>query len=104
MYVKYVFFTLHTFLILVCLADVNLYPSVTLLQCITILSWKINNNNCIITQIEDYFFDETLVDVYYKFRGVEFNSYHPYRVPSYQRFTIYFLFTIRMLIFGIMVL
>ena len=44
MFVKYVFFTLHTLLIMVCLADIYKYQVVTLLQYIAILSWHFNNN------------------------------------------------------------
>ena len=34
------------------------------LNAITIISWYMNNNNCIITQIEDKLFDQTLIDIY----------------------------------------
>ena len=95
MFVKYVFFSLHTLFIVICLADPHRYPIITLIQGITILSWFINNNNCFITQLEDYFFHDTLINMYCRFRKYDVSHYNPYRVPAYQRYTLYILFTIR---------
>jgi len=96
MFVKYVFFTLHTLLIMVCLADVYKHQVfITLLQYIAILSWHFNNNNCVITQLEDYYFNDTLLNVYNRVRGFAPVHSSLYCVPTYQRYTIYVLFTIR---------
>ena len=95
MLIKYIFFTIHASFILACLLDIYRYNIITFLQFIAILSWHLNNNNCFITQLEDNFFNETLIDIYYRLRGVDIQRYYRYRVPSYQRFTIYILFTMR---------
>ena len=96
MLIKYIFFTTHALFILACLLDIFRYNIITFLQFIAILSWHFNDNDCFITQLEDILFKETLIDVYYRLRGVDgAQRYYRYRVPSYQRFTIYILFTMR---------
>ena len=95
MFVKYVFFSLHTLFIVICLVDPYRYAAVTFIQAITIQSWFINNNNCFLTQLEDYFFHDTLINMYFRFRKYTGPRYYPYRVPAYQRYTLYILFTIR---------
>jgi len=53
------------------------------LHLIVILSWYFNNNKCLITQIEYYYFNETFLG-----KGKKFN------VPIYHRLILYFNFLI----------
>ena len=53
-------------------------------------SWKLNNNRCIITQLEDYLFNETIIDIYGKILNKKFNK--KYVVPKYQRYPLYISF------------
>ena len=46
---------------------------------IIILSWKLNNNKCLITQVEYYFFNETFLG-----KGKKFT------VPVIHRYILYF--------------
>ena len=71
------------------------YWQILILQAITILSWRLNSNKCLITQLEDYIFGETIIDTYFYIIGQK-TSYKKYIVPSYQRYLLYFCF-----IFGI---
>ena len=43
-----------------------IYYEVLYLQILTILSWQLNKNKCIISQLEEFFFNETITDIYYK--------------------------------------
>jgi len=95
MALKYIFFSIHTTLILVCCFDIYFYPQITFIQLLVILSWYINNNNCILTQLEYYFFNETLIDFYNRLRGKEVT--HIFHVPIYHRYTIYCFFLIRLI-------
>ena len=95
MVLKYIFFSIHTSLILVCFFDIYFYPQITFLQFLSILSWYINNNNCILTQLEYYFFNETLIDFYNRLRGREVT--HSFYVPKYHRYIIYSFFLIRLI-------
>ena len=52
----------------------------TLLFLITLL----NNNQCILTQIEDYLFNETLIEYCFKKR-----SCNRFTVPKYHRYMLY---------------
>ena len=69
------------------------YWQVLLLQFLTIISWKLNNNKCIITQLEDYLFNETIVDIYFKYIGNN-KKYVKYIVPWNQRYFLYLLFIV----------
>lgn len=93
--IKYIFFSIHTSLILVCFFDIYFYPQITFLQFLSILSWHINNNNCFLTQLEYYFFNETLIDFYNRLRGREVT--HSFYVPKYHRYTMYSFFLIRLI-------
>ena len=53
---KYIFFLFHIFFIFLSVIGPFWYWQVLLLQFLTIISWKLNNNKCIITQLEDYLF------------------------------------------------
>ena len=95
MVLKYIFFSIHTSLILVCFFDIYFYPQITFIQLLSILSWYINNNNCFLTQLEYYFFNETLLDFYNRLRGKEVTR--SFYVPKYHRYTIYCFFLIRLI-------
>ena len=95
MVVKYLFFLMHLSLIFTSLLII--YPFVIILHIIVIGSWYINNNNCLLTQIENYLFGETIIDLYYNIRGttVEYKKFH---VPWYHRYVLYILFGFGILI------
>ena len=67
--IKYIFFLLHIFGILMSLVFFIFYWQILILQAITILSWRLNNNKCLITQLEDYIFGETIIDTYFYIIG-----------------------------------
>ena len=54
------------------------YPKVLLVHPIVILSWKLNNNNCIISQLEYYLFKRTFL-----------GNGEKYHVPKYARYIFY---------------
>ena len=55
-----------------------LYPQIVYLHYLVILSWLLNKNKCLLTQLEYYFFKETCM-------GQEEN----YSVPKYNRYMLY---------------
>ena len=76
MFIKYLFFLMH--LSLICTSVLITYPYVLILHIIVIGSWYINNNNCLLTQIENYLFGETIIDLYCIIRGneVKYKKFH----------------------------
>ena len=88
---KLIFFTGH--LILIKSSLFFIFKPVLLLNIITIISWYINDNNCILTQIEDKLFDQTLIDVYNNIRGKNIIN-NRFRVPWYHRYFMYSQITI----------
>ena len=93
---KVFFYILHLFFIVVTLIGPFWKCNIVLIQIFTLLSWRLNNNKCIITQLEDWLFGETLVDVYFKLIGKS-NLYTKYRVPFYQRAFLYFTFILALI-------
>jgi hypothetical protein len=95
---KYIFYLLHLLFILISFLFCFFYWQVLILHFLTILSWYFNNNECIITQLEDKLFDETVIDVYNKCRrnGYKKNN-RRFIVPYYQRYLLYLLFTFNIL-------
>ena len=91
---KYIFFIGHLLLIKSSLFFI--YRPVLILNSITIISWYINDNNCILTQIEDKLFDETLIDIYNRQIGKDIIIYK-YRVPWYHRYFMYTQFLVGVL-------
>ena len=89
-FIKYIFLFTHLLSIFLTLLLVYKIPEILLLQSIVILSWKLNNNKCIITQLEDYLFNETIIDIYSKIFNKKFNK--KYVVPKYQRYPLYISF------------
>ena len=63
---KFFFYILHLFFIIVTLIGPFWKCDIVLIQIFTLLSWRLNDNKCIITQLEDRLFGETLVDIYFK--------------------------------------
>ena len=92
MTVKYVFknlfFVFHILFILLSFVLIIFYWHILIINIITILSWYLNDNICLLTQIEKYLFDQTLVDVL-----LERHSNH-YIIPFRKRLPIYITFTI----------
>ena len=88
---KILFFFIHFLGILISLFGIFFYWQILFLQGVVILSWYFNDNKCLLTQFEDYFFEESIVDLYFKL--IKNNKkYKKYVVPSYQRYTIYLIF------------
>ena len=54
------------------------YPKVLFIHPIVILSWKLNNNKCIISQLEYYLFKRTFL-----------GNGEKYYVPKYARYIFY---------------
>ena len=90
-FIKYFFFLCHLLGIFISLFGLFFYWQTLILQGIVILTWYLNDNKCIITQLEDYFFGESIIDVYFNLTSNN-RKYTKYIVPKYQRYTVYFLF------------
>jgi len=58
---KKIFFMCHILGIIITTSGWLLYSEILFLHPIVILSWYFNNNKCIITQIEYYYFKETFL-------------------------------------------
>lgn len=91
-FLKNIFFLCHLLGIVISIFGIFFYWEVIILQGIVIISWYFNNNKCLITQLEDYLFDETIIDVYFNLMDNQ-HKYTKYIVPSYQRIIIYLLFS-----------
>ena len=89
--IKYIFLFTHVLSIFLTFILVYKIPEILLLQSFVILSWKLNNNRCILTQLEDYIFNETIIDIYYKYTNKN-KKHEKYIVPKYQRYTLYISF------------
>tara|TARA_Y100000022_G_C13156459_1_gene331919 strand:- start:101 stop:517 length:417 start_codon:yes stop_codon:yes gene_type:complete len=91
--IKYIFFILHLFFIGITmfLPFIDIYYS--FLQFIVILSWKLNKNKCLLTQMENLLFNETIVENYYKKINKNIIIKNKLIVPSYQRYFVYLLFS-----------
>ena len=91
---KYLFFLIHIFFILVSTIGLiyNWYSMILLF--FAIISWNLNNNKCILTQIEDYLFKETIIDIYFKLilKKNKIIKKKRFIVPKYQRYLVIFIF------------
>lgn len=58
---KNIFFTSHIFGIIFTNFFWIIFPEIIILQLLTIISWKLNNNKCIICQIERYLLGNTFI-------------------------------------------
>jgi len=72
------FFMIHKIGIIVGNFGWIFIPEILYFQFIVILSWKLNNNRCIISQVEYYLFDRTFMGEGQKFY-----------VPRHQRYLLY---------------
>ena len=72
------FFMIHKIGIIVGNFGWIFIPKILYFQFIVILSWKLNNNRCIISQVEYYLFDRTFMG-----KGQKFY------VPRHQRYLLY---------------
>ena len=78
----YIFFFFH--LLFMCLSMFGwlIHPYFLLLDIIVISSWYINNNNCLLTQIEFYFFNRTII------------GNNKFKIPFKHRILLYISFSI----------
>lgn len=88
---KYILFTSHILFIYLSLFFIK-YWQVLILQFLVIISWKLNKNRCIFTQLEDYLFQETIIDLFLKSKSKN----KRYVVPKYQRYFLYLSFFINL--------
>ncbi len=86
---KYISFTFHIFFILSTIFLWIWHYEIIFLQLLVILSWIFNKNQCLITQIEDYYFNQTLIEFLTK-RNI--NGISRYIVPWYHRLNVYLIF------------
>ena len=59
--IKNIWFTAHTIGMFIIPFIWIIIPEVVLLYLAVILSWKLNNNKCILSELEFYFFNETFL-------------------------------------------
>ena len=83
---KYIFFFCHLIGIFTTIFGWIINTKILLLHPFVILSWKLNNNKCILTQLEYYLFKSTLIG-----NGTKFV------VPSRPRYLLYTSFCIGVL-------
>ena len=84
--IKNFWFFLHKFYMYILPFLWIFHPYFLIAYFFIILSWKLNNNRCIISQLEYYLFHETFLGNKKKFN-----------VPPYHRFILYFNFTVGLL-------
>ena len=87
---KILFFFCHFLFVAISIITVYWVPEVLILQCIIIVSWLVNNNKCLITQLEDYLFGETLLELYYQ-------KQTRFIVPTHHRCILYISFFLGLL-------
>ena len=96
MYIKYIIYFFHIFYIFCTLFLPFIYTKFIFLQFFTILSWKINRNRCLLTQMEYYLNKETLINFIYK------NKKKPkFIVPFEQRMLLYLFFLLNIFLYFI---
>lgn len=88
---KYFTFTFHIIFILSNIILWYWFFQIILLQFIVILSWILNKNRCLISQIEGYFFNQTLME-YLTNRIIHSSS--RYIVPWYCRLYMFIIFIV----------
>jgi hypothetical protein len=87
MILKYLFFIFHIFFIL--LNFIIIYWQIAIINVIVMISWKLNRNKCMLTQIEDYLFNQTLIEIIF---GKIIKDESKYIVPSSHRYSLFFIF------------
>ena len=89
---KNLFFIFHILFILLSSVLIIFYWQILIINIITIISWYFNNNICLLTQIEKYLFDQTLVDVLLEKQSNHYIIPFRKRIPLYITFTIGFIY------------
>lgn len=84
---KYILFCFHILFVLSTLFLPFFYNYFIYLQLITIFSWFINDNQCLLSQIEYFLYKDTLINFYYRD-----NKNRRFNVPFIKRFILYFIF------------
>ena len=92
MILKYLIYMLHIAYILFSTVGLIFYWQSLITLFITIISWYLNNNECLFTHFEYYFFKESLIDYYYKYILKDKNRISKFKVPYIQRFIIKIIF------------
>jgi hypothetical protein len=82
---KNIFFISHILFIILSFIAVFFYWQILIVNFITILSWYFNNNVCLLTQIEKYLFNQTIIDVFIK-------NTNRYVIPFKKRLLLYIFF------------
>lgn len=88
---KYIFFGLHIIFILSTLFLWIWYLEIIIIQLIVMISWLLNSNKCIFTQLEDYLFNHTLLECVTN-RIIPNKS--KFITPYYHRFSVFIIFVI----------
>ncbi len=78
----YLFFIFHFIFIFFSMVGWLIHPFFLILDIIVILSWHINDNNCLLTQLEFYFFEKTII------------GNNKFKVPFKHRICLYLSFCI----------
>ena len=91
--IKYSFFILHLFFIGITMFLPFIHIYYSFLQFIVIFSWKLNKNQCLLTQMESLLFNETITENYYKKMNKNIIIKNKFVVPRYQRYFVYLLFS-----------
>ena len=65
--IKRILFNLHLCCVYIFTYGWVLHPYIVYIQYIVLLSWLLNNNKCLVTQLEYYFFNETFLGEKKKF-------------------------------------
>jgi len=95
---KYLFYLFHIFIILLSFFGIFFTWKVIILQGTIIISWKINKNKCILTQIEDNLFNETIIDLYKKYKNNKIIKRN-YIVPFSNRLMLYLLIIFELIVY-----
>ena len=78
------FYICHFLFIVITIPLVFWIPELLIVQLIIIISWEINNNKCLITELEDYLFGETMIEFCLQRR-----SSARFIVPKIHRYILY---------------
>lgn len=73
--IKYILYQFHVVFIFITLCGWNFYPKTAILMPIVGLSWELNDDQCLLTQMEKYFFNSAIF---------------PGRIPKFTKMFLYF--------------
>ena len=85
---KIPFFLFHILYIFITIFLPTFYSKLIFLQIFTILSWIINKNQCLLTQIEYYLYKKTLIEYVLDKKNIK----NKFNVPKIQRYILYIVF------------